>query len=69
MRIVVQIPPGAGKRTRYQTIRRALQQAQDEMIREMLIKGEKNEYKEDRENAIHWKTETEARGREYPAEV
>lgn len=48
MRIVVQIPPGAGRRTRYQMIKRALQQAQDEMVREMLIKGENIEYKEEK---------------------
>ena len=46
VRIVVKIPPGAGRRTRYQMIKRALQQAQDEMVREMLIKGENIEYKE-----------------------
>ena len=48
MRIVIQIPPGAGRRTRYQMIKRALQQAKDEMVREMLIKSENIEYKEDK---------------------
>ena len=60
MRIVVQIPPGAGRRTRYQMIKRAIQQAQEEMVREMLIKGENIEYKEDKGDAHHRKTETEA---------